>query len=113
MADLDKLMALSCATAPGDYATDGKLVTYKGDLAQEHAEMTALMCAANTLMGKMQAEGFTRYTGMNWRPFKGWTFSAGDYTGCVMGNIGVFVEAKKPTSMRSIRPWARKPASSD
>jgi roadblock/LC7 domain-containing protein len=95
MADLDKLMALSGATAAGEYATDGKLITYKGELAQEHAEMTALMCAANTLMGKMQAEGFTRYTGMNWRPFKGWPVSAGDYTVCVMGNIGVFVETAK------------------
>jgi roadblock/LC7 domain-containing protein len=95
MADLDKLMTLSGATAAGEFSTDGKLVAYKGDLAQEHAEMTALMCAANTLMGKMQAEGFTQYTGMNWRPFKGWAVSAGDYTVCVMGNIGVFVETAK------------------
>jgi roadblock/LC7 domain-containing protein len=95
MADLDKLMALSGATAAGEYATDGKLVAYKGGLSKEHAEMTALMCAANTLMGTMQAEGFTRYTGMNWRPFKGWAFSAGEYTVCVMGSIGVFVETAK------------------
>ena len=92
MADLDKVMALSGATAAGEFATAGTLVTHKGELSREQAEMIALMCAANTLMGKMQAEGFTRYTGMNWRPFKGWAVSAGDYTVCVMGNIGVFIE---------------------
>jgi roadblock/LC7 domain-containing protein len=32
---------------------------------------------------------------MNWRPFKGWAVSAGDYTICVMGDIGVFVETAK------------------
>ena len=95
MADLDKLMALSGAIAAGEFATDGTLVTHKGSLSQEHAEMTAMMCAANTLMGKMQAEGFTRYTGMNWRPVKGWAISAGEYTVCVMGNIGVFAETAK------------------
>ncbi|MFO3797439.1 MAG: DUF2173 family protein [Anaerolineales bacterium] len=93
--DLDKLMALKGAVAAGEFGVDGSLVAYKGALKEEHAKMVAMMCAANSLMGKMQAEGFTAYTGMKWSPFKGWAVSAGDYSVCVMGNAGVFVETAK------------------
>jgi roadblock/LC7 domain-containing protein len=93
--DLDKLMALKGAIAAGEFGVDGKLVAYKGQMKEEHAKMVAMMCAANSLMGKMQAEGFTAYTGMKWSPFKGWAVSAGDYSVCVMGNVGVFVETAK------------------
>lgn len=95
MVDLDKLMALSGAVAAGEFGVDGSLVAYKGGLSPEHAAMVAMMCAANSLMGKMQAEGFSKYTGMKWSPFRGWAVSAGDYSVCVMGNAGVFVETAK------------------
>ena len=93
--DLDKLMTLDGATAAGEFTPTGELVAYKGDLSQEHAEMIAMMCAANSLMGKMQAESFTKHTGLNWSPFRGWAVSAGDFSVCVMGNAGVFVETDK------------------
>lgn len=93
--NLDRLMSLKGAIAAGEFTSDGNLVAYKGDLKEEHARMVALMCAANSLMGKMQAEGFTAYTGMKWTPFLGWAVSAGDYSVCVMGNAGVFVETAK------------------
>jgi len=93
--NLDKLMALKGAIAAGEFGVDGKLVAYKGALKEEYAKMTALMCAANNLMLKMQAEGYSAYTGMKWSPFKGWAVSAGDYSVCVMGNVGVFVETAK------------------
>lgn len=94
MADLARLMDLNGATAAGQFGNEGELVDYAGDLPKDHAEMIARMCAANTSMGKMEAEGFTRYTGMNWLPFKGWAVSAGDYSVCVVGDVGVFVETK-------------------
>ena len=93
--DLDKLVALSGATAAGEFTPTGGLVAYKGDLSEEHAEMVAMMCAANSMMGKMQAVSFTKHTGMNWSPFKGWAVAAGDFSVCVMGNAGVFVETEK------------------
>jgi len=95
MADLDKLIALNGAVAAGEFTPTGELVAHKGDLSEEHAQMVAMMCAANSLMGKMQAESFAKHTGMNWSPFKGWAISAGDYSVCVMGNAGVFVETEK------------------
>lgn len=93
--NLDKLMGLNGAIAAGEFGIGGDLVAHKGDFSQEHAEMVAMMCAANSLMGKMQAESFSKHTGMNWSPFKGWAVSAGDYSVCVMGNAGVFVETDK------------------
>ena len=100
MADLDKLMALSGAVAAGEFTPTGELVAHKGSLSDENAQMVAMKCAANSLMGKMQAESFAKHsfakhTGMNWSPFKGWAVSAGDFSVCVMGNSGVFVETEK------------------
>lgn len=91
--NLDRLMNLRGVFAAGEFGPDGFLVAYKGPLSEEHAAMTALMCAANNLMLRMQAEGFSRYTGMQWTPLRGWAVAAGDYAVCVMGNAGVFVKS--------------------
>ncbi len=95
MANLDRLMGLRGATAAGEFTSGGDLVTYKGDLPEDIARLIAKMCAANTLMGTTQAENFTRISGMKWTPFHGWAVSAGDYSVCVMGHIGIFVETAK------------------
>lgn len=92
---LDRLMQLSGALAAGEFGVGGSLVDYRGDLSKEHAQLIAMMCAANTMMSRMQAEAFTKYTGMNWSPLRGWAVCAGDYCVCVMGEIGLFVETTK------------------
>ncbi|QKQ99100.1 DUF2173 family protein [Metallosphaera tengchongensis] len=91
-AKLDRLMKLKGAVAAGKYSMEGKVVEYKGNIPKDIAEMVAMMVAANTMMGKMQAEGFTKLTGMKWTPFHGWAVAAGDYAVCVMGHYGVFVK---------------------
>jgi roadblock/LC7 domain-containing protein len=95
MANLDKLMGLGGATAAGEFTPAGDLVTYKGEFPEDIARLIAKMCAANSLMGATEADSFTRISGMKWMPFHGWAVSAGDYSVCVMGNIGVFVETGK------------------
>jgi roadblock/LC7 domain-containing protein len=97
MANLDRLMGLSGATAAGEFTTGGDLVTYKGDLPEDIARVIAKMCAANSLMGETQADSFTRISGMKRTPlpFHGWAVAAGDHSVCVIGNIGVFVETAK------------------
>lgn len=92
---LERLMKLKGAVAAGKFTMDGKLVEHKGNLPKDIAEMVAMMCAANTMMGTMQANGFTKLTGMKWTPFHGWAVAAGDYAVCVMGTYGVFVEMNK------------------
>ncbi|MEN8106795.1 MAG: DUF2173 family protein [Pseudomonadota bacterium] len=95
MTNLDRLMGLNGAVAAGEFTPGGELVSYKGDLTEEIAKLFAKMCAANTLMGTTQAESFTRISGMKWTPFHGWAVTAGDYSVCVMGHIGLFVETAK------------------
>ena len=95
MANLDRLMGLNGAVSVGEFTPDGELVSYKGDIPEDIARLTARLCAANSLMGTTQAESYTRISGMNWLPFHGWAVAAGDYSVCVMGTIGVFVETAK------------------
>lgn len=95
MANLDRLMVLNGAVSAGKFSPDGELVSFKGDIPEDIAKLTARMCAANSLMGTSQAESYTRISGMNWLPFHGWAVAAGDYSVCVMGSIGVFVETAK------------------
>lgn len=96
MADkLDRLMQIKGAVAAGKYSVDGKLEGYKGNIPKEAAEMVAMMCAANTMMAKMQSAGFSKAFNMKWTPLHGWAVAAGDYAVCVMGHYGVFVEASK------------------
>ncbi len=89
---LERLMKIKGVIAAGHYTPDGKLVDYKGPLSREMAEMVSKMVAANTLMGTVQAEAFSKISGMKWTPFHGWAVAAGDYAVCVMGQYGVFVK---------------------
>jgi roadblock/LC7 domain-containing protein len=81
-------MQLKGAIAAGEFTADGKLVEYKGPLSKEIAKMVAIMCAANSLMGKIQAEGFTKFSGMKRTPFHGCAVAAGDYAVCVWATTG-------------------------
>ncbi|MGD1983852.1 MAG: DUF2173 family protein [Chromatiaceae bacterium] len=95
MANVKRLLGLTGAVSAGEFSSTGELVSYEGDLPEDVAHLIARMCAANTLMGISQAESFTRLSGMKWSPFHGWAVAAGDYSVCVIGNLGVFVETSK------------------
>ena len=94
MANLDRLIGLKGAISAGEFTPTGELVGYRGDMSEEVAALTAKLCAANSLMGGSQAESFSKISGMKWLPFHGWAVAAGDYSVCVVGNIGVFVETR-------------------
>ena len=95
MADLKRLMDLGGAVAAGEFGPSGELISYQGELPKDVALLVAKMCAANTLMGTTQAESFTRISDMKWTPFHGWAVSAGDFSICVLGHVGIFVETAK------------------
>jgi roadblock/LC7 domain-containing protein len=95
MANLDRLMTLGGAVAAGEFSADGDLVAYRGDFPRDTARYIATVCAGKSLLGASEMEAITRITGMNWLPFHGWAVAAGDYSICVMGHVGVFVETAK------------------
>ena len=93
---LKELMSIPGAVAAGIFSDDGKLIAYYGDINEKAAEIAAMMCAANKLMGNMQAKGWSAYTGQEgFYPVYGFTVAGGKYAACIMGNVGVFVELDK------------------
>jgi len=96
LSKLKELMQLPGAVAAGEFAEDGRLLSYYGDISEKAAEIAALMCAANKAMGNMQAKGWSAYTGKDgFYPVQGFAVAGGKYAACIMGNVGVFVELSK------------------
>ncbi len=92
MADLQKAMSIPGAYAVGEFTDTGELLAYVGDISLKTAKMAANMCAANKMMGKMQAAGWTDYTGKDgFEPCTGFAVSGPDNSALVYGNVGVFV----------------------
>ncbi len=91
MANLDNLLKVKGVVAAGEFADDGRLLAFKGNISEEHAAMAASMCAANNATAKMQCDGFTAMSGQEWSPLIGWALSGPKLSVCVMGNVGVIV----------------------
>jgi roadblock/LC7 domain-containing protein len=95
MADLNKAMSIPGAFAAGEFSPTGELVNYVGNISLQAAKMAAQMCAANMLMGKMEASGWTAYTGKDgFEPAHGFAVSGPENSALIVGNVGVFVRNK-------------------
>jgi len=96
LSKLKELMSIPGAIAAGEVSDDGRLLAYYGNIDEKSAEIAAMMCAANKLMGSMQAKGWSAYTGQGgFYPVCGFAVAGGKYAACIMGNVGVFVEMAK------------------
>lgn len=96
MADLSKAMAIPGAYAAGEFSPTGELINYVGKIDLKAAKMAAQMCAANMLMFKMQASGWTNYTGKEgFEPARGFAVSGPENSALIVGNVGVFVRNKE------------------
>lgn len=96
MADLSKLMSIPGAFAAGEFDDQGNLINYVGDISLTAAKIAAMMCAANKAMGKMEAAGWTAYTGRDgFEPATGFAVSGPENSALIYGNVGVFVKNAK------------------
>jgi roadblock/LC7 domain-containing protein len=95
MTSLDQLMKIGGVVAAGEFADDGKLLDIRGSLAPEIAEAAAQFCGTVNMTFKTLSGAFQQTSGMKWTPAKGWAFSGGEYSVCVGGGKGVFVETAK------------------
>ena len=94
---LEDLLQLEGVVAAGEFGLDGRLVDFKAKMAMspELAQMSAQFCASVTGLFNTLAGAFTQLSGMNWSPQQGWAFAGGDYSVCVGGTRGVFVETAR------------------
>jgi roadblock/LC7 domain-containing protein len=91
MTDLNKLLKIKGVFAAGTFSDDGKLTGYVGEITEDEAAMAASMCAANMHLVRMQADGYTAFSGESgWTPATGFAMAGPKYVVCVMGNRGVF-----------------------
>lgn len=92
MADLQKVMSIPGAYAAGEFSPTGELLNYVGNIDLKSAKMAAQMGAANMMMAKMQASGWTAYTGKDgFEPVRGFAVSGPENSALIVGNVGVFV----------------------
>jgi len=93
MADLNKAMSIPGAFAAGEFSPTGELINYVGNVSLQAAKIAALMCAANMAMAKMQAAGWTAYTGKEgFEPARGFAVAGPENSALIVGNVGVFVK---------------------
>jgi roadblock/LC7 domain-containing protein len=95
MATLDELMKINGVVAAGQFSDDGKLVEVRGDLKPEVAQAGAQFCGTVNMLFKTLSGSFQQLSGMQWTPARGWAFAGGQYSVCVGGDKGVFVETAK------------------
>jgi roadblock/LC7 domain-containing protein len=95
MTTLDQLMKIGGVVAAGEFTDDGKLIDVRGQLTPEIAQAAAQFCGTVNMMFKTLAGAFQQISGMPWTPAQGWAFSGGNYSVCIGGNKGVFVETTK------------------
>ena len=57
--------------------------------------LDGLWASAVTMMFDTLAGSFAQLSGMNWVPQQGWAYAGGEWTVCIGGNRGVFVETAK------------------
>lgn len=95
MATLDELMRINGVVAAGQFTDDGKLVEFRGELKPEVAQAAAQFCGTVNMLFKTMSGSFQHLSGMQWTPAQGWAFAGGQYSVCVGGSQGVFVETAK------------------
>lgn len=97
MATVDDLIKIEGVAAVGEFRADGSLVSYKAnmEMPQEKAAVVAQFCATVSMLFDTLSGAFTQMSGMNWTPAHGWVFAGGDWSVCVAGGKGVFVETAK------------------
>jgi roadblock/LC7 domain-containing protein len=96
MVSLDDLAKVEGVAAVGRFAVDGRCADYKAnmDMSKQMADKTAQYLATVTMMFNTLADAFSKETGMSWTPQEGWTYSGGNWTVVVWGDVGVFCDTE-------------------
>lgn len=72
----------------------GHLWTHVDSCSQRWLKRQLNFAAVNMLF-KTMSGSFQQMSGVQWTPAQGWAFAGGNYSVCVGGDKGVFVETAK------------------
>ncbi len=85
--------------AAGEYAFHGDKLSFRheGYLPDEHASMASVMCRANTMALRREADLLESFCGPGCgvTPTRGWMVRGPRYTVCVMANVFCFIDNDK------------------
>lgn len=97
MVSLDELVKIEGVAAAGKITSDGKCADYKTnmDMSKEMADKTAQFIHTVTTLFNTLADAFSKESQMKWTPQQGWTYSGGDWTVVVWGDVGVFCQSEQ------------------
>lgn len=94
MIGLDRLMKIKGVVAAGQFSENGKVIRSAGEISDEIVNETAKLCAYQNQKLDELTKYFEKMSEMEWQPLIGWAVWGGKYVVMVMGNTGVFIEAK-------------------
>lgn len=96
MVSLDELTNIEGVAVAGRFAMDGRCTDHRAnvDMSQEKADKAGQYIATVTMMFNTLADAFSKESQMSWTPQKGWTYSGGDWTVVVWGDVGVFCQTE-------------------
>ncbi len=94
MIGLDRLIKIKGVVAAGQFSNDGKIIRHTGEIPSELMKETAKMCAYQNQKLEELTKYFEIKSKMKWNPLVGWAVWGGKLALVVMGNTGVFIEAK-------------------
>lgn len=97
MAFFDELLKIEGVAAADRFTLDGKLTDFKKnmDIPDELAQKSAQYCATISMMFKTLSDAFTKESHQNWAPMHGWTYTGGDWTVVVWGDVAIWCETRK------------------
>jgi len=94
MIGLDRLIKIKGVVAVGQFSDDGEITRTVGDISVELMKETGKLCAYQNQKFDELTKFFALESEMEWQPLVGWAVWAGKYVVVVIGNTGVFIEAK-------------------
>ncbi len=99
IATLDDLIQMEGVCLAFEFGVDGKLKDYKAraDISREMVESASQFCATVTMMFNTLAGAYTKMSGWNWTPQKGWAYVSEEWAVCIGGDgyRAVWVETSR------------------
>lgn len=96
MVSIDEVTGIQGVAAAGRFTKDGRSTDFRAnmDIPHDLQQKSAQYCATVTMMFDTLADAFSKESGMGWTPRQSWTYSGGDWTVIVWGDLAVWCQTE-------------------